>query len=134
MENNPCVNIKMLSNVQITILFSKNRYSFHSYSIWELIFFFELGKNSNIHMEFQGHQRAKIVFQMCVTILGETYRPCHRLEKQETNPLFNFYLLSDRSAKTDHWAKNRFKKWHCKTLTSHAESWRWTWPHTIHRR
>ena len=73
-------------------------------------------------MEFQGHQRVKIVFQMCVTALGETYRPCNRLENQETNPLFNFYLISDRSAKTGHWAKNTFKKQHCKTLTSRAES------------
>ena len=57
--------IRMPSNVQIIILFSKNRDSFHSYSIW---FFFSIGKNIIIFTwNSKGHWRAK-QYSRCVLL------------------------------------------------------------------
>ena len=124
MENNPCLNIRMFSIVQITKIFRPiQRFIIpvksHSF------FFSELGKTSYIHMEFKAHWRDKIILQMCVPAVAETYRPWNRLENPATNPHFCFHLIADRSAKAGHWAKNRSNKWHCKTPTSCAKSWGW---------
>ena len=119
----------MLNNVQITILLR---------SIWSFIsFLFGLGvssfqnweKHPNIHMEIQGMTNSQNCLAKCV-LLHSCRHTDHGMRTGNENPkinsLFNFHLISDRSAKPRHWAKNRSNKLHCKTWTSCAKSLGWT--------
>jgi len=134
LENKPCLNFRMFSIVQIKKYSDQYRDSSFLLNLIISFFFSELGKTSYIHMEFKGCWRDKIILQMCVPAVTETYRSWNRPENPATNSHFYFHLTAHRSAKTGHWAQNRSNNWHCRTQTPRAKPWGWTWPHTIHGR